>query len=500
MIAVENYRTNFNIWGEDYLHYYIDHAQQVYEWVKSKASLTRSQNTIGLRSSAASRVNRLKKQMMQTQDEALIDELISGKMFKEMESISETNIVNNAVNAPGFEEASEIISSIDSNVSTLGDFSIALRNAMDAIYGKDYMDKLISEYAASLVQEYADENNLRTKNSTAKSIINSLLGKYNHKFFKTKAQDASVPSQQVHVDCMKILALIQTLPDVNLGKGKFEVRHGSQAKGTGTKVQGESAVLEELKKKVLNYFGEMQKMTMEAALAAGLNAANHVGLKALLEDGGRVIQAGNSYHETGFDIDPKLKNMYQQTTIDMQRTQKKKNKGDVEFQIAIGEDGNGTVTANAGISVKDYKNLNIQQMADGTFSLSGEIKLQEGTPFLTALAREANISSNDIQKIVQFAVAHSLSGDDYSLDTTWEDLKNNITQRMFLNALASLNKTKDNVIFMAINGKIFTIENIVDSFIRSANSNLKIQEYLGQSNEKTPEQGLERNTYVSMNR
>lgn len=71
---------------------------------------------------------------------------------------------------------------------------------------------------------------------------------------------------------------------------------------------------------------------------------------------------------------------------------------------------------------------------------------------------------------------------------------------MFLNALAGLNKTKDNVIFMAINGKIFTIENIVDSFIKSANSNVKIQEYLGQSNEKIPERGLERNTYSSMNR
>lgn len=71
---------------------------------------------------------------------------------------------------------------------------------------------------------------------------------------------------------------------------------------------------------------------------------------------------------------------------------------------------------------------------------------------------------------------------------------------MFLNALAGLSGTKDNAIFMAVNGKIFSLENIVDSFIRDSGSNIKLQESLGKSNEKTPEFGLERSTYMNMNR
>lgn len=129
-----------------------------------------------------------------------------------------------------------------------------------------------------------------------------------------------------------------------------------------------------------------------------------------------VFQTGYNVLDTNFDIDPKMKHMYEQTSLRLEQTQKKRQKGDIEIRINVGKNGQGNVTANAGITVKDYQNVTFKEAADGTFSMSGEIKLQDGTPLLTALAREASVSSNDIQKIAQFLVAHSLSEDETELD------------------------------------------------------------------------------------
>lgn len=212
--------------------------------------------------------------MLQTQDEALIDDLLSGKIFQRIKEVSETELMTGTASISGYDEAVEILKNVDPNIDTLGDFSIALKNALNKIYDERYVKELFSKYSSTLIQEYADSNNTRTKNSTAKNIISGILGKYNHKFFQDKAQSSA---DNVHVDCLKILALIEVLPEVQLGKGKIEVRHGSQAKGKGKKVQGDSAVLTELKNKVILYLREMKKMTTKAALAAGFTQADYVG-------------------------------------------------------------------------------------------------------------------------------------------------------------------------------------------------------------------------------
>lgn len=489
-IALDSAKANHNLWGDEYLHYYLGHAPEAISWAQQIASLTKSQNMVGVRSNMRARVNDARKGLQQNSNltNRQIENFLEGKYLKGLGEVSEATLIeqkNAGLNS--FQEAIQIINDIDTKTSSLQDFSDAVEKALNTAYEDKNVQQTYKEYAQKIVYDYADSTGLKADSTElSNKILADILTKYDHEFFKMQASNLGI-----NTTIAKVLAIIKAIPNVQID-GAIEVRHGTQK--SGTMVSGQDNILEELKGKVVQYFQYAQKITLEYALAQGLNAANHVILNKLINGGGKISRMGDKNLQTNFHIDENMKREYELTKLNMNKTQQKRSKSDVGVYAQVDSEGNGVITGSAGITVKDYKGVSFVKESNGIFSAAGEITLQSGTPLLTALMREANISYEGRRKLIQYLVGH----DNGNYNYLWEDIKGNLANRMFLNALAGL-RGVDNTLFICLNGKIFSLSNFIDSFISSPNSEAKIAEYLGQSGEKTPQRGLERETYQNMN-
>lgn len=488
-IALESAQANHNLWGEEYLHYYLEHAPEAISWAQQMASLTKTQNTIGMRSNMRARVNDVHKGLAANSNltKRQIENFLEGKYLKSIQEVSETALTGSQEGGvSGFEEAIAIIKDIDIETSTLQDFSDKVRLALNNAYNDANLQEVYSQYAKELVQEYADTNNLAsTPTKLSNNIIQDILAKNNHRFFKLQGEKFGV-----NTAITKILALIESIPNMRT-KGNVVVKHGE----TSTTVSGRDNVLEALKNKIVSYFSYAEKITLEYTLAQGLVASNHRILKKLIDNGGMIAHTGGKNVTTNFHIDENMKREYELSELYLSRTQQKTAKSDVTIYSQIDNEGNGVVTGSAGFTVKDYGGVEFIKEKKGVYSVQGDITLQSGTPLLTALMREANMSYESRRKMVQYLVGQDAG----AYNHLWEDIKKNLANRMFLNALAGL-RGADSTLFICLNGKIFSLTNFVDSFISSPDSMTRISEYLGESNELSAQNGLIRSTYQDMNR
>lgn len=71
-------------------------------------------------------------------------------------------------------------------------------------------------------------------------------------------------------------------------------------------------------------------------------------------------------------------------------------------------------------------------------------------------------------------------------------MMNYISERMFLNVLAGMKNSSESALFIVLNGKIFTISDLLDEFINNSESYAKISIYKGDLD------GLTRSTYTDM--
>lgn len=136
-------------------------------------------------------------------------------------------------------------------------------------------------------------------------------------------------------------------------------------------------------------------------------------------------------------------------------------------------DGDSGITGHIGISVK--KNDDINFSTSKGLSKVG-IKIQSNTPLLTLMTREADMSYNDVLAYMNIGGAlpadPSLRGYnggkysqyDASLASSWETIKEGLKYKSFYNALAGYGENVNNVFFMSVDGRLFSIMSLLQHF------------------------------------
>lgn len=108
----------------------------------------------------------------------------------------------------------------------------------------------------------------------ANGILRSVLNQQNQKVFKIKQNN------QLEADAAlgKILALINTLPNVTARSSKYQTSKGKKQKN----LKGQNQLLDALFEKIYGLFAQIKTVSLEASVAAGYNLANSYTLNQIL--------------------------------------------------------------------------------------------------------------------------------------------------------------------------------------------------------------------------
>lgn len=384
---------------------------------------TKAQAMVGIRSNLKKRKKQaLDSLKLNANDEATIQALEDGTLFKGLGDLNnvQTEMQNDNLSIPDtIEEARSRIKNIDTSVASVEDFISQLYKAIEEITGLSQQSlKDIAAYIIEQASGQTHNNGIAThaKNGggIGSAILESVLAKYNQGFFQTVGR-----SQNVHTDIAKMLAVAESLPEPSSTSFSYTVRHGSgKAKTVGT-VTGTNQILEALQEKFLKYFTEIEKAAAEAAVVVAALKAHPKLFKELENEvHTRIRQTGTQNVSVNLFVDPRQRSLIEQAGLELSRMTSKRMKSDVSLEVVDGGGDNATVLGQVGLSVKDYKDLKMSD--DGTRIISGSLDIQKGTPLLTALVREANISLQNLHYIYQFAGAHTY-GDGIQTDQSSGD-------------------------------------------------------------------------------
>lgn len=135
--------------------------------------------------------------------------------------------------------------------------------------------------------------------------------------------------------------------------------------------------------------------------------------------------------------------------------------------------GDSGVTGDIGVSVKKNEDINF---STGKGLSKVGIKIQSNTPLLTLMTREADMSYNDVLTYMNIGGAlpadPSLRGYnggkhsqyDTSLAASWETIKEGIKYKSFYNALTGYGENANNVFFMSVDGRLFSVMSLLQHF------------------------------------
>lgn len=498
MIAVDSWKKgdwgDHSYYGTDYLHYWGHNAPVEIAWARQKANQTRAQNMIGQRSAIKSRKNDAFQQFQKSStlaNSATILDFLEGNFINNIPSLSEQALTTgNAANI----DLKVIESSLKNLKTQMGNFQTfanGLSNIINQIFSTPNQQRWLAAYTQDIVTKAANSKGVMglggskgSKNTKlANGILRSVLNQQNQKVFKIKQNN------QLEADAAlgKILALINTLPNVTARSSSYRTSKGKKKKN----LKGQSQLIEALYDKVYGLFLQIKNVSTEASLAAGYNLANSYTLDKIL-NGIHVERTAGGPIETSWKPDNKLKREIELAKLEVDKYTTRLAKADVGMYIDWNpETGQGKTTTYAGLTVKDYNGVRFDGET-GLQSANGTIDLQEGTSLLVALGRDAEMKSYERKRFAQLAVAHGDASESSEYDTIWLDMLNYISERMFLNVVAGLRRSNESALFIVINGKIFTIENLLSSFINSKDSSIYMNQLEGKA------AGLQRQTYVDM--
>lgn len=496
--------------GENYLHYFGENAGIEFDWITRKTEQGRHQTLAGARAKAAATKARnlamLSKRMGSSE---IPEKIISGAIFKEISALSETAIDGGFFASAKVEEAMSEFEGLSSktlsDIEKLQAFSEALKKAADIIYGAGTVDAIYKGYVADLILRAASKKSILKRGgengSVAQGIIASILGRYNQDFFKIK--NAGTNIENADTCLIKITAIIHQLPNLPVDAKEIEVRHNKSKQTTTTKNIDE--VLKELYLKVEKFFLQYEKVTREVAYKVGLNRANYAALKTC---GEFDLTSNHAQPEVKYRIDSKFRANLDRLEKNYKEITKKVPKPDVSFYFNNDGKGNGSVKSVGFLSVKEDKSIRFG--ADGT--VSGSVKLQDGTSLLTALWREASLTGWQMKSFIQLAVSHSISDSDGvtampshtqsngDYNELWNQMKYYLSERMLYNALVGADTIGDSALFIALKGKVFSIADLIQTYINQPPEEIYASLTIGSGSSEWGQTGLTRDTYVKMNR
>lgn len=385
-------------------------------------------------------------------------------------------------------ELKQLVSSSEEN--RLQKFSDEVVRILQTIF--DPNENNIHEIAQELFVNYAKQNlgysgknvmsSHNQKSRTVNHIINSILAKENKEVFDLVATDRS---KGIITRTMKKFLLVVAALDNFEGSnitGKI-VRHGDNK--TGSKVTGESEILNELAMKVYKAAEWMRAMGAEVAVR---KAAIDGNIK-FLEQIEKLDQDFISYRNNAGTFAVNV-NIQKNAAFSRILDELKSSGAQISQQVSKADTGftvtNGEVNANIGFSVKAGKEAQINGI---TGKVTG-ISLQSGTPLSTLLFREMGLDSATYQSVLQLLVGHDTG---QGLDAQWAKLKEQLT---YLSAVATLcgSSIGGQALFMVLDGRVIPMEKILMDIFANPT---KITSLGMSANDSSV--GLQRSTYVNLN-
>lgn len=118
-----------------------------------------------------------------------------------------------------------------------------------------------------------------------------------------------------------------------------------------------------------------------------------------------------------------------------------------------------------GITIKDYEQI--------SFNNEGHlinIHIQDNTPLLTLLTREANLTPSELITLINMGATLPAFGESDLLYGSWNAFKETIPYRATLAALAGFDGANDQAFYMSLNGRIFTIQQVLSSMLEVVTS------------------------------
>lgn len=380
------------------------------------------------------------------------------------------------------EAAIAIIDAAEKGVGSIENFVELLNNYLNSIPAET--QSLLQDYAADLVEKFAKgEKNTGSRIVNSKysdvddKILASLAGRYNMEAFK-------VPSDGKLKTCLiKIKAMAESLPKASAGS--YTVRHEGGSLIGKDFDSNDPEFIQELCGKAARWVAELDKTAKEYSKGMIYLAGNKKLEDVLKNVEHTFIMTGNSNFETNFIPDPEQERFFKEIDGALGRAKRKK-KSKSDFGFYVGED---MVSGFIGVNAKNYKeNLN-PNASSATF------KIQDETPLLTLMAREAGMSGNDIFKVMQTLVARGNSERTATLNNSWEKIKKTIAYKSFLSCLAGLENSVDQSYYMAISGKFYTMSDVFQHIRKSAGSDVVLRTAKEEGSE-----GFNRSTYTELNK
>lgn len=457
----------------NYLHYW-------WENVEEDAGLSNLHNLINQSSQDVikqnlDRLNAAKMELLSNsglnaEDENTVAMLLDGTFFTGLDS---QPVFDNTVDTSYFDLNSALNYAVAqeslSKIQSAADYQTAFQDFIDAVYSQNGLNNLWQSYAEEVIQEYMKTSGA-PRNQIASKIIQSVLNKNANQIFVTNFRKKANVSNMI----AQISMLLYALPDAPDYAAALNSNSDSHLKNL-------------MLRKFSGWTSVLRGVAAEHAFSMATLNANQQLFQRLKDVNATIKHTGSSTTQVTFTPDLEQEEMLGKIDKAKSRIRGKRvNKADVSFVV-----GEGNVTASIGVTVKDVKPTETE---DGTQKV--RIRLQNNTPLLTLLMREAGFSGNQMRDILQIAVAHEASNTG-ALNEEWQNLMEFVTYTAMLDALSGLH-LENKVYYMVINNHMYSLDTILQHLSNTMRNGS--QAYLKQTVGIGKRSGLTRAAYSSRNR
>lgn len=431
-------------------------------------------------SNALSKQQERNKRVFRTQDLSEISELIHNEGLLKGFNQGQVGDTAMAISFPNtLEAAMELLSSIEKGITNVRKFNETLNafvNTVDEEYLKLTAGAGSSKYFNAIRNNFIANKSLGVQKAKGKTPEERIYETMMTSTYKGKAFSFSGKIEQNNIGDItnQSLGKIYTLSNLL----SQELKQAGGISGSSMFKPGSNKDFWE--NVGIKLKGWIQNFFAVAAETAAFNAfvkGEHEFFKELTSKIGphTVNMTGSTRQGVGFDVrfqeDPQLEAMFKRLE------QLRKDKGsqsagaawnirndktavsDVMLQVT-----NGGVESYIGVSVKDYRGMNIT--ADGT---AYSFHTQSNTSLLTLLLREAGFTTSELITLFNIGATIPKEGKDRMVGA-WEKIKTQVTYRAMFAALAGLDNTNDQIFYMALNGRLFTMQDIIETMIKNVDN------------------------------
>ncbi len=406
-------------------------------------------------------------------------------LMKQMNQQIEEPTATAAAFPATFEAALQVFESANSKIIDASEFSQRLDNFLSTLdneyFGVGLKEEYYRQVRGNFIANRALGRQIGSQATVEERMYASLMdSKYTGKaFYLNKTEIGSkVEASKLNSSVGKIYAL----------KGLID------AGGAGDSQNFWQDVAYRIKKWMNDFLGSVGEVAFYEAFVKG-ESQFFKSLKGHINTRFFAQLSGNSTSGVNFDCrfseDPTLTAMYKRLEKELgsgKAYSVRNNKTNVsDINIKINQDG---VVGTAGISVKDYR---LNDITDGSKAFN--IHTQSNTPLLTFLLRECEFSTSELVTLMNVGAAL------YTVDSlagAWETIQEQVKYRGILATLAGLEGTTDQVYYMALNGRIFTMSQILNNIRQNveAGKNVSIISYDGPGFDRDRYQQINRNNFV----